>query len=186
MASNNRRVFICTETQKTNQSSSMLSMLTQKTRNEADEHKNWKKRFLYIWFLFLSLSMWQATNHMIHSFVLSFFKFFYLKKLFLKKSDISPSVLSVLLPFFLIFRSFFFTLFFFSCFKDYYKNARDHTFLHFFNSFFLSFFLFVLFLVLKSARCKDCWLDSFSAFFCVSMKQATNHTIRSIFLSFSL
>ena len=100
-------------------------------------------------FLFFSLTMWQATTHMIHSFSLflfpflksacncdcwldtwsAFFSFLFRRR----KLQITWFVLSFFLSFFL------FCFNFFSFFKDYNKNIKDPNFRSFFLSFFLSF-----------------------------------------------
>ena len=72
--------------------------------NQADElKKNCDVSLLSrqrVFFLFLSISMWQATNHMSHSFFLFPLNFFSFFKDYNKKRQISPSIHSFFLFFF--------------------------------------------------------------------------------------
>ena len=86
-------------------------------------------------FLFVFLSMLQATKYKIRSFL---FALSYPKRFQPKTSNISTSILPFFLLFCLLFRSFLFIYFFLSL-KLTTKNVRDFT----FTSFFLSFFKYI-------------------------------------------
>ena len=94
----------------------------------------------FVCFLFLSLSMLQATNNVTFSFFLSFSLSFFLSLKIITKNARDLTFCSFFLPSFLSFISsfcFHFNYFF----KDYNKKVRDLTFSSFFLSFCLSFFL---------------------------------------------
>ena len=135
-------------------------------------------------FLFLSLSIWQATNHMILSYFLFYLHFSFFKDYNKNVRDLTFRS-SFFLSFFLsLIFSYFFTLIF-SFFKDYNKNVRDHTFRSFFLPSFLSFFLFQLsshssVVTADSTAC----LLSFPFSFNVASYKSYESFVLSFFLSF--
>ena len=142
-------------------SSLLLSMEIQKIHSQADKLKIWRNRSLVTSacfpnnlsaFFSFFLSMWQATNHMILSFFLSF-------KITRENVKNFTFRSFVFLPFFFSFISFFLFHLIFSFFEDYNKNGRYLTFRSFFLPSFLSFFS-----VLKSAYCDVCRLVCFLFF----------------------
>ena len=131
---------------------------------------------------FLSLSMWQAKNHMIH---FSFFIFFTL--IFLSLKIISKNFRD------LTFRSFFLSFFyfvhlfsfeFFLSLRITKKNVRDITFLSWEPK--KKKKMKEKEEERKSANCYDCWLDNLSAFLKKSFDVASHKSHDSFFLCFSL